>query len=196
MHGAQIAGRTITERALATLQRPEPLIPASFPLGQAWHVAYTNIKCEHRARYGLEGKGFECFLPMEVRYRVRRGRKSAIRRPVFSRYLFVRFDIELQGTGDVASIDGIEQLLTNNDMPMRVPDRVIAEIRRAEANGAFDKAATLGQGEDVRVPEGPFMGMLGKVQSASPGKRVKVLLEMLGRQVITDFGLAELERTS
>lgn len=181
--------RTITERALDALRAP-----VSYPTGLAWFVCYCHIKCERRAAFGLNAMGIETYLPVQVRQRVRRGVVRKYEIPVFTRYLFVRFDPNKGLEGSIKGTDGIAELLENNEIPVRVPDRVIEAIKRAEQNGVFSKQANLNPGDKVRVPEGPFADLMGKVASVTPSKKIKVLLQGLHRVIPVEFSLADVEK--
>lgn len=176
--------------AAALKQLPEqPLIPASFPLERRWYVIYTNIKCEFRANMGLKAKGFETLLPY-IRKRIRHGRQTSIvDRPVFPRYLFVKFDVDRdEWFHPIKTTDGVEDLIRNDSLPVRVPDQQIERLRRSQASGDFDltrkKAVSeYAAGEMVRISEGVFSGFSATVLAAMPDKnRAELMLEFLGRK--------------
>lgn len=177
----------MTERA----RREQPLIPASFPLGGAWHVIYCNIKCEFRANMGLKAKGFETFLP-HIRKRIRHARfTQVVDRPLFPRYLFVRFDIERdEWFHPIKSTDGVEDLIRNDNIPVRIRDEQMAPIIAAQRSGDFDLTlkrnrrvvSDYDRDEVVRISAGPFTGFNATVLAAMPEKnRVDVMLEIMGR---------------
>jgi transcription antitermination factor NusG len=70
-----------------------------------------------------------------------------------------------------------------------VPDSVIEAIKgRAHANGCLypdtqRSAPRLAKGTRVRPLEGAFVDLVGDLSEMSDGKRVKVLLSIMGRQV-------------
>lgn len=181
--------KTITERALASVI--PPTIPASYPLGGAWHVIYTNIKCEFRANMGLKAKGFETFLPY-IRKRIRHARYTqVVDRPLFPRYLFVRFDVERdEWFHPIKSTDGVEDLIRNDNIPVRIRDEEMAPVLAAQRAGDFDLTLKRNQkvasdyepGELARISDGPFTGFNATVVAAMPEKnRVEVMLEIMGR---------------
>lgn len=156
---------------------------ASYQLGPAWHAFRANIKCEARARDGIEELGFETFVPMERRIVVRQRRKVLVENPLFVRYGFVKFDVEKDAWGQIKSTDGVEDILTNNQLPVRVPAQEIEKLKLAEKFGLFDrtkKPAPFKKGDDVEIGEGPFAGFIGKVMRARTDERVDILLNMFG----------------
>ena len=74
---------------------------------------------------------------------VRHARKEEVRVfPVFSRYLFIKFEPTPEGLATVRSTDGIIDILTNNWQPMSIPDIVIDGIKELEIKGFFDVKPT------------------------------------------------------
>lgn len=105
-----------------------------------WHVVITGINQEYLAEYGLRAKNFETYCP-QGRKVVRHGRKEKLRSyPIFSRYLFVRFDSRSGGYSDpIRSTDGIIEILSNNWRPVAVADWIIDDIRSRQLAGEFDR---------------------------------------------------------
>lgn len=173
---------------------PAPLIPASFIRGMAWFVAFAaptemhwSLDREGRGHFpaerSIEELGFECFVPREVRRITRRGRKAEQVNPVFGSYVFVRFDRERDDWNVIRHIPGIHDILSSLDIPIRVPDKIVAYFKRCEAGGMFDYTtprSAFKAGDDVEIKEGPFSTLIGKVRSASPRKKIRVLLDGLG----------------
>ena len=104
-----------------------------------WYVGYTGINQEPLARRGLQDGDFEVYLPMGSKV-VRHARKAEVRVfPVFSRYIFVNFDPNPECLAAVRSTDGIIDILTNNWLPMEIPDWIIEGIKEREIAGVFDQ---------------------------------------------------------
>lgn len=175
-----------------------------YPSGKGWFVVYSNPRCEIRAKMGLDAKGFDTFLPMSEDSVTRwRGKRKAIvdmRKPLFSRYLFVSFDPNKDEWWEpIKTTDGVEDILSHGPqcIPSRVPSGAIEALQRAEGNGVFDfrpKPCGLEKGDRVRLAEGPFAGFIGEVLIAKPNKRVEVLLEIFSSKTKAEVYAAELEK--
>lgn len=173
----------IAARAVAAIRQPNPTIPISYPVGGAWYAYRTAIKCEWRAKLGIDALGFETFMPMETRAIVRRRRKVTIESPLFARYGFFHMDINKDEWGEIQLVDGVEAVLTNNQIPVRVPTYEIDQLKLAAKFGLFDrtkKPDPFKPGDEVRIEEGPFSGFIGKVLKARTGDRVDILLNFFG----------------
>lgn len=108
-------------------------------MNQKFYVLITGINQENLAERGLRAKGFETYCPIGKRV-VRHARKEIVKQfPLFSRYLFVKFNIADPGYSDpIRSTDGVMDILSNNWKPVEIPDWIIDDIKRREAEGKFD----------------------------------------------------------
>jgi transcriptional antiterminator RfaH len=139
-----------------------------------WSVAQTESLREKTAQRFLEQAGFENYLPM-----IRTENRIA---PLFPGYLFVRI---IDRWAAISSTIGIISLLSSGELPAKVPDPVIAEIKRKERSGVvtLPRPRGLQPGDRVRIVAGSFMDRLGLHAGMSTQQRQFVLLELLGRRV-------------
>ena len=163
------------------------LTPACFSTGDAWFAAYTDIAAEPTAIKEITNCGFNAFTPMAVRFLHKHGHKREINEPVFQRYVFVEFDRELDDWGSIDHLDGVQFVIKNNMMPVKIPTIIIDRLQRAQEAGVFSPKSALAINDRVEIEEGPFKNLIGKVASASPRKRIKVLLNVLGRDTAVDI---------
>lgn len=171
-----------------------PVIPASFSSGRAWFVAFVDMARMHRKsdpRFGhcfaiesdILDLGFETFVPVERSHRIARQRKIEQIRPLFGPYVFVRFDRECDDWGNIHNLWHVHDILKSLDVPVRIPDQFIAQLRMAEQAGMFDFVAEkspFSQGDDVEIMAGPLAGLIGKIRSARPRQRAKLILQAFG----------------
>jgi len=161
-----------------------------------WHVARTHAHSESKARNNLLRQGYEVYLPVCRRVRTHARRRETVQRPLFPGYLFVGFDIENTRWRSIFSTIGVASLICNGEVPSRVPQGIVESIRAAEVDGFFDftnPVARLKPGDSVRVATGPFAGLIGRLHSAVSKNRVRVLLEILGRQSPTELDMSEVD---
>ena len=77
----------------------------------------------------------------------------------------------------------------DGELPAKVPDDVIAEIRSRERNGLVElpKPRGLMPGMRVRVVSGPLSERIGMLALLKPRERVLVLLHLLGGEQRVDL---------
>lgn len=180
----------------------------SRPSGVAWHgglrwyAVITNPKCEFRADFGLKAKGFETFCP-KLRKRIRHARyTNVVERPLFARYVFVRFDMNFgEWFHPITSTDGVEELVSNNHIPMRIPDEQLQPLIDAYRGGEFDYTrkpriiCDWHPDEQVRISDGVFSGFNARILAVMPEReRAEVLLSFFRRHSKIELDFVQLEK--
>ena len=159
-------------------------------MSAAWYVAFVNGSTLHwrGSCFALEEDireiGIETYAPVERRFVIQRRRKHEIIRPVLGPYVFCRFNREQDNWMPLLNIPGIHDILhSSEDLPQSVPDVQVAQLQRAEKAGLFNYTTAKSPfniGDSVQICDGVWSGLMAKVQSASPRKRIKILLAGLG----------------
>jgi transcriptional antiterminator RfaH len=151
-----------------------------------WYAAYTHCGAEAKAYEHLLRQGYATYLPRYRRW-VRHARRQAqVLRPLFPRYLFVGVDRLTQRWRPIRSTAGVVGLVTSAEEPVPIASEVIETLRRRQGEGAFDllsAAQRLREADMVRVTEGPFADLVGRLLGAADHERVYILLDLLGRAV-------------
>lgn len=155
----------------------------------SWHVVYTSPQCEQSTADEIKRIGLVPYLPLEHGSKIVRRRRVQTTRPLFPRYLFVGVETYQHWRG-LLGVEGVEDVLRNNDIPSRVPTAWVDMLRKMEGAGAFDRRPGVKPfelGEIVRISDGIYsgykgriMGFLTKMSSMQAHRRAKVMLEMLG----------------
>lgn len=158
-----------------------------------WHVVMSHPRKEVFAEEMLSRQGFETFVPwLPLRRRLRGGDKWD-RRPLFPRYLFVRFDPSEQGWGSVYGTYGVTTMLSAGRRPLAVPRGIVeALVEAGRGRQGLDFVRRLREGEEVRFLAGPFADRIGRLVELDDGGRVRVLLEMLGAERTVEASSANL----
>ena len=157
----------------------------------SWYAVYTRPQSEGKALANLLRQGYQAYLP-RCRVRVSHARRrEVVLRPLFPRYLFAGLDRALMPWRPIRSTFGVAGLVHAGDEPAAVPAEIIRTLRDREAAGAFDRLSpqqSLQVGDLVRVTEGAFEDMVGRLIELRDQDRVVVLLDLLGRAVRAQFG--------
>jgi transcription antitermination factor NusG len=123
--------------------------------GERWYAVQTLQYAEKRAQAQLEQQKFRTFLPKR-RKTIRHARKlSTVTAAFFPGYL-----------------------------PCPVPAGIIETmLALADAEGLLQLSSNLKVGAPVRFAAGPFAEQLGVIDRLDNAGRIRVLLNILGRQV-------------
>lgn len=175
-----------------------PIAPPAVPAAEQWYCVRTGLGAELWADIEIRLAGFTVFSPSlfkpatkpqrDVRGVLRPGRAQRIV-PLFPRYLFVRFNPADARWRRIRWVAGVECIMgAAPDRPLAVPERAIAWIRDLCApNGCVypDRAPRLAVNTLARVKDGPLADLDG-ICTWSDGRRVKLLLQFLGRPTLVE----------
>jgi transcriptional antiterminator RfaH len=152
--------------------------------GERWYAVHTLPSAEVRAEGHLNRQGFRTFQPKRHKT-VRHARRSTtVEAPFFPRYLFIVLDLARYGWRSVNGTFGVSRLVMRGDEPHPVPRGVVeALIASADQRGILQLASKLQVGGAVRLMAGPFAEQLAILEELEDSARVRVLLDILGRQV-------------
>ena len=148
-----------------------------------WYCVKTRPKQEGVASRLLRSElGLEVFCP---KIRFKRARVTGVawvNEAMFPGYIFARFVYpELYRL--IASTSGVAQTLAFGGRPAVLNEAIITDLRRHVADGeTVEIASEIKPGEEVKVIEGPFLGVRALVTRILPTRdRVAILLNMLGQ---------------
>jgi transcriptional antiterminator RfaH len=151
----------------------------------SWFVVRTQPRAEEKSARHLTNQGFATYLPRHRR-RVRHARRSrVVLRPLFPGYLFVELDPARCRWRSINGTIGVNEILTNGDVPLAVPEGIIAEIKAREDETGVVRLVPppFARGQLVRVVEGPLAEVSGLFEEMRDENRVILLISMLGRKV-------------
>src|SRR5262245_11045687 len=144
-----------------------------------WACAQLKPMQTRLALHCLGLAGFETYLPRLREHRVRGSRRIEIARALFPGYCFILITLQWS---NACYAPGVRRIILDGEVPARVPDRIIDDLRKREHNGLIElpKPRVLRAGDPVRVLRGPFAGHLALYDGMQPRDRVAILLALLG----------------
>ena len=151
-----------------------------------WYALNGRRRHEKAVADQLQTKALESYLPL---YRARRrwtDRTKTIDLPLFSRYVFCRFNFEARLK--VISVSSIVSIVGFGGKPCPIPDHEIETIQSIVGSGLpVSPWPFLRIGQRVRVIEGALEGLEGILARQKSGYRVIVNMEMLNRAVAVEI---------
>jgi transcription elongation factor/antiterminator RfaH len=150
-----------------------------------WYVVHTHPRQEDRAESNFRLWGLETFLP---RSRDRRlnpfsGDVSYVVRPLFPRYIFVRFRLGAV-YHRIRFTRGVHSLVSFGGSPCPVGDEIVNLIRlQVGADGVAKTGTEFRAGDRVIVREGPLRRLSGIFEGEmTSAERVAILLDSVSFQ--------------
>lgn len=147
-----------------------------------WFALRVKPRAERVVSTVLDGKGYECFLPMHRERRKWSDRVKTVETPLFGGYVFCRFDV--QHRLPILTSPGVLHVVSIGKVPEPIPDEEIESLKVITASGlAVEPWPFLQIGETVRIVAGPLTGASGIIQSVKDRDRLVVSVGLLQRSV-------------
>lgn len=163
-------------------------------IAKTWYLVHTHSGREQVVVNHLERQGFVCFLPTFIKA-IKIGRKSRmVKAAYFPAYVFVSFDRYKQNWRPINGTIGVKRLVCSDDTPAMVPAGVMtALLARADLDGNFSITPTLTTGDIVRIADGPFTGMIAKIEALPSQARARLLLDIMSQMTPIEINQTSLE---
>jgi transcriptional antiterminator RfaH len=150
-----------------------------------WYAIHAHARQEVRAENNLLAWNVETFLPRYLSRRCQGFRVEPVCtvKPLFSGYLFARFDAEAM-FHNIRYTRGVHSIVSLGGQPTPVDDAVISMImsRRGE-DGFVRLGGEINPGDDVVVRDGTFSGFEGVFERRmKDSERVMILLKTVAHQ--------------
>jgi transcription termination/antitermination protein NusG len=188
--------------------------PASAPPGAQWFALHTlsgqepKVKTyieRFKAAEELDDFIFEVLLPTETVSEVKGGKKSSKVRKLYPGYVFIQmrlYDEERRLMNkpwyfvkEAAGVIGF----VGGDRPAALRQEEIDEIRsRVEAaSGKEVPKVQYEVGEDVKINDGPFMNLNGRIDEIDPARgKLKISVSIFGRFTPVELEYWQVQRST
>ena len=97
-----------------------------------WYVVTTKAREETKALFNLRRQGFNAYLPQHKKTRRHARRTDIVLAPLFPKYLFVEFDLDMENWSCINSTLGVSKLIKFGTTPTPLPTELIDEIQARE----------------------------------------------------------------
>ncbi|MGC6456158.1 MAG: transcription termination/antitermination protein NusG [Coraliomargaritaceae bacterium] len=186
---------------------------ASSVTGPQWFAVHTLSNQEQKAKRYLdkfipveemEDYVFEVLMPTEVVSEVKSGKKKTITRKFYPGYVFVKMRL-YDDDGNllqrpwyfVREAQGVINFV-GGDRPSPLKPAEIKRILQQveESEGKEKPKIEYELGEMVKVNDGPFMNLVGKIEEIDPDKgKLKVSVSIFGRYTPVELEYWQVQRT-
>jgi len=159
-----------------------------------WYAVRTKPNEEDRANINLKAWQVETFTPkVKELHTSDFGVGRYVTRPLFSRYIFARFDVERQ-LHNINYTRGVQGVVSFGGCPVSIDDVVIDRIKEQIDDDGFIRIDDFKAGDPVRINSGPLQSIEGVFERKLKDKdRVKILLNTMsyGSHLLIDRAMVE-----
>ena len=160
-----------------------------------WCAVQVRPRHEVPVASGLRAKGYTEFLPM---YRVKRqwsDRIKEIEVPLFTGYVFCRFDRQVPWT--IVSTPGVIRIVGTRKEIALIDDQEIEAIRSVATSGKkVEPCPYAGIGDRVRITSGVLAGVEGKVVAYKNQRRLVLSVDQIQSSISVEVDGCGMELVS
>jgi transcription antitermination factor NusG len=152
----------------------------------AWYAVEVTCQKEKLVASVLSEKGYECFLPVYPKRTVWSDRIRVTSVPLFSGYVFSRFDAQFRLP--ILVTPGVRAIVGHGKVPAPVPDHDLEAVRIVLGNGLpIEPCERLQEGDRVLVTKGPLAGIEGSFLRHRSGYRLILSVSLIERSVAVEI---------
>ena len=152
-----------------------------------WFAIYTRSRHEQVVYNQLLAKGEDVFLPTMRIWSRRTDRRLRIEVPMFPGYLFVHTSLDPARQLSVLRTVGVVNLVSFKGRPASVNPEEINSLKIIIASGTtIHPAENYRTGDLIRIVEGPFKGVIGRLVERRSSKRLVVAVETISQAVYVE----------
>jgi transcription antitermination factor NusG len=153
-----------------------------------WCALQAHTLKEKRVAALLEQRGYEQFLPLWKPWDAKNAR-SGQSVALFPGYLFCRFDINDRRV-PVLTTPGVIKIVSYGPGAAQIRDEEIEALRRVMSlTDRIEPTTCLREGQKVRLIEGPFRGIEGKLCWIKNDQRLIVEITLIQRAVSVEVDM-------
>lgn len=174
---------------------------------KSWYVIHTysgyeakvKASIEERVKEsGMSGKIFQVIIPTEDVVEVRAGKKRISERKFYPGYVFVEMELDEETWYFIKNIPKVTGFIGGMNEPTPVSEAEMKELIGQLEGGETSRPKpkhSYGQGENVRVVEGPFNNFVGVVEEMNSDRgKVKIMVNIFGRATPLELEFSQIEK--
>lgn len=147
-----------------------------------WYLLYCKRSEQQRAKLHLERQGVDCYYPQVTVEKIRRGKKSSQREPLFPSYIFTSFDAEKISYTTVRSTRGVVNFVRQGGLPIVVPFTLVNMLMRNEENEALRVALCPEFEDEMSNINGKYEGASAIFNQPDGEKRSMIFIALLSQK--------------
>ena len=173
-------------------------------LGRRWYVLHTysgyeeNVTRNLKQRiesFSIEDKIFKVLVPVEKKIKIKNGKRQTIEEKIFPGYVLVEMIVTDDSWYVVRNTPNVTGFVGSGTTPTPIDAKEMdALFKRMEVKEPMH-TIDVEVNDAVRVSDGPFKNMEGKVSAVDEARgKVKVLVSMFGRETPVELDALQVKK--
>lgn len=172
--------------------------------GRRWYVIHTYSGYEENVTQNLkqrvdsldmEDKIFNILIPTEKKIKIKNGKRKVVEEKIFPGYILVEMEVTDESWYIVRNTPNVTGFIGTGTIPTPISDVEVKALQKRMGVEDPKFQIDVVVGSPVRINEGPFKNMEGKVTSVDEAKgKVKVSVSMFGRETPVELDFLQIKK--
>ncbi len=169
-----------------------------------WYVIHTysgyedavakNLK-QRIESLSMENKIFNVLVPKEKKIKIKNGKRKTVEEKIFPGYVLVEMIVDDESWYVVRNTPRVTGFLGAGTTPIPVSQKDIDDLMKRMDAGEPEFTVDFEVGAAVKILDGPFKGMDGKVSEIDQERgKIKVLVNMFGRDTPVELDSLQIKK--
>jgi len=173
-------------------------------LGRRWYVLHTYSGLEEAVEHNLkqriesmdmEDKIFNVLIPKEKKIKIKNGKRKVVEDKVYPGYVLVEMVVTDESWYVVRNTPHVTGFVGSGTTPTPVSEEEIKSLQKRMGVDEPEYQIDVAKGDPVKISDGPFKGMEGKVDSIDETRgKVKVMISMFGRETPVELDFLQIKK--
>jgi transcriptional antiterminator NusG len=172
--------------------------------GRRWYVLHTYSGYEENVSHNLkqriesmdmEDKIFNILVPTEKKIKIKNGKRKVIEEKIFPGYVLVEMVVNDDSWYVVRNTPNVTGFVGTGTIPTPIADKEVKELQKRMGVEEPKFQIDVSAGSPVRIVDGPFRNLEGKVTNVDEEKgKIKVLVSMFGRETPVELDFLQIKK--
>jgi len=172
--------------------------------GRRWYVLHTysgyeeNVaqNLQHRIEsMDMEDKIFNILIPTEKKIKIKNGKRRITEERIFPGYVMVEMIVTDDSWYVVRNTPNVTGFIGVGTTPTPISEKEVKELQKRMGVEEPKFKIDVSVGSPVRITDGPFKNLEGKVTNIDEAKgKVKVLVSMFGRETPVELDFLQIKK--
>ncbi|MDD4333216.1 MAG: transcription termination/antitermination protein NusG [Patescibacteria group bacterium] len=172
--------------------------------GRRWYVIHTYSGYEENVAENLqqriesmdmEDKIFNILIPKEKKIKIKNGKRKVIEEKIFPGYVLVEMIVNDDSWYVVRNTPNVTGFIGTGTIPTPISEKEVKALQKRMGVEEPKFKIDVSIGSPVRITDGPFKNLEGKVTQVDEAKgKIKVLVSMFGRETPVELDFLQIKK--
>lgn len=172
--------------------------------GRQWYAIHTysgyeeNVAENLRQRIDsldMQHKIFDIMIPKEKKIKIKNGKRKVVEEKIFPGYVLVEMIVTDDSWYVVRNTPNVTGFIGTGTVPTPLSEGEVKNLQKRMGVDEPEYKIDVGQGDPVRITDGPFKSFEGKVSEIDENRgKVTVLVSMFGRETPVELDFLQITR--